>query len=95
VQLVGDGESAVGMAETFAPDLILMDVGLPGMSGYEASRVIRSNERKKRITIVALTGWGQIADLRKSADAGIDQHLVKPLDFFKLRAILDRLSGFG
>lgn len=95
MRLVSDGESAVGIAKTFSPDLILMDVGLPGMSGYETSRVIRSNERRKRATIVALTGWGQIADLRESAAAGIDQHLVKPLDFFKLREILDRLSGYG
>jgi CheY-like chemotaxis protein len=85
--VVHDGEAAVASAITAPPGVILMDIGLPGISGYEAARRIRESCRDA-ITIVALTGWGQEADRRQSAAAGIDHHLIKPLDLEKLRQIL-------
>jgi CheY-like chemotaxis protein len=86
-----DGETAVRSAAALRPDVIIMDIGLPGMDGYEAARQIRAQNPAARLTIVALTGWGQHADRLKSADAGIDHHLLKPLDLTVLRQILDSL----
>ena len=87
-KVVHDGEGAVKTACAEYPDVILMDIGLPGMSGYEAARRIRSDCADKPMLIIALTGWGQEDDRRQSAEAGIDHHLVKPLDLGKLRPLL-------
>jgi len=89
--VVYDGETAVRSAATLRPDVIVMDIGLPGISGYEAARQIRAQNLDGRLTIVALTGWGQHADRLRSAEAGIDHHLVKPLDLAALKQILDSL----
>jgi CheY-like chemotaxis protein len=86
--VVHDGEEAIVAAATRPPDVILMDIGLPGMNGYDAARRIRSDCKGRPLLIIALTGWGQDEDRRRSADAGIDHHLVKPLDLDKLRQIL-------
>jgi len=91
--VVYDGETAVQSAATLRPDVIVMDIGLPGISGYEAARQIRAQNPGGRLTIVALTGWGQQADRLRSAEAGIDHHLVKPLDLAALKQILDSLSS--
>ena len=87
--VVHDGEGAVKTACADYPDVILMDLGLPGMSGYEAARRIRADCAEKPILIIALTGWGQEDDRRQSAEAGMDHHLVKPLDLGKLRLLLE------
>ena len=89
VGVVHDGEGAVSAASAECPDVILMDIGLPRMNGYEAARCIRKDSGDKAMLIIALTGWGQESDRKRSADAGIDHHLVKPLDFGKLRALLE------
>lgn len=83
-----DGEAALSAALALQPEVILMDVGLPGMNGYEAARRIRRQSVNRNMLIVALTGWGHQTDRRRSAEAGIDHHLVKPLDLEKLRQIL-------
>ena len=88
VDVVHDGEGAIEAAAARRPDVILMDIGLPGVSGYDAARRIRSDSKGGPILIIALTGWGQEQDRQRSADAGIDHHLVKPLDLDKLRQIL-------
>ena len=84
-----DGESAVRAAAELRPDAIVMDIGLPGISGYEAARRIRALEPALPALIVALTGWGQQSDRLRSSEAGIDHHLVKPLDLAALKQILD------
>jgi CheY-like chemotaxis protein len=89
--VVYDGETGVQSSATLRPDVIVMDIGLPGISGYEAARQIRARNPDGRPTIVALTGWGQHADRQQSAQAGIDHHLVKPLDLAALKQILDSL----
>lgn len=89
---VHDGLAAVDAADEFQPDFILLDIGLPKLNGYEACRRIRQLAGGKRMTIVALTGWGQEEDRRNSVEAGFDQHLVKPLQFEQLEEILDQLS---
>ena len=78
-ELAYDGLAAVEAAKAFAPAMILMDLGLPMLDGYEATRRIREQRADKRPLIVALTGWGQEEDRRRSAEAGFDAHLVKPV----------------
>jgi PAS domain S-box-containing protein len=75
-----DGLEAVEAAAAFQPDLILLDIGLPKLNGYDAARRIREQRQDQRLVIVAMTGWGQEEDKRKSKEAGFDQHLVKPVD---------------
>ena len=80
VRQVHDGESAVLETERFRPDVAILDIGMPGMDGYEACSRIRETAWGASMLIVALTGWGLEADRRRSARAGFDQHFVKPVD---------------
>ncbi|MBA2263093.1 MAG: response regulator [Chloroflexi bacterium] len=75
-----DGAAAVELAESWGPEVILLDIGLPRLDGYEAARRIRALERGSEIRLIAVTGWGQAEDRAKSAAAGFDHHLVKPVD---------------
>jgi PAS domain S-box-containing protein len=88
-----DGLEAVELAEAFHPELVLLDIGLPKLNGYDACHRIREQPWGKDICIVAVTGWGQADDLRRSQGAGFDQHLVKPVDFAALEKILDELNA--
>jgi CheY-like chemotaxis protein len=83
-----DGQEAVEMAESFGPDIILLDIGLPKMNGYEAARQIRRQEWGKQMALIALTGWGQEEDKRRSLDAGFDHHLTKPVEAAALEKLL-------
>ena len=75
-----DGPSALSVAEEFGPDVVILDIGLPGMDGYEVARRLRSTERFRRTALIALTGYGQQDDRLRSEQAGFDQHLTKPVD---------------
>jgi PAS domain S-box-containing protein len=88
VQIAHDGEEALTVAARFQPDLILMDVGMPRLDGLETTRRLRKTEWGRRAAIVALTGWGQEADKRRSHEAGADDHLVKPVDPEALQKVL-------
>ncbi len=88
VETVNDGPEAIERAESLQPDLILLDLGLPGMSGYEVCHLLRQTPRGKNIRIVALTGWGQEQDRRDTREAGFDDHLVKPVDLTALTRVL-------
>ena len=92
-QTAYDGLEAVESAAAFRPDVILLDIGVPGMNGYEACRAIRQQPWGKRIAIIALTGWGQDEDRRKSREAGFDHHLVKPVKFEDLMELLAELQA--
>jgi CheY-like chemotaxis protein len=94
-QVAYDGESAVHAAAALRPEVIIMDIGLPGINGYDAARRIRAQNPGMQVLIVALTGWGQEADRQRSAAAGIDHHLVKPLDLAGLQRILESLRKPG
>jgi len=74
-----DGAAGVEAAEAFRPDVVLMDLGMPKLNGYEAARRIRSTPWGRGVVLVALTGWGQDGDRALTADAGFDRHLVKPV----------------
>ena len=80
VSTVFDGESAVRMGASFLPDVVLCDIGLPHMNGYDTAAAIRQQPWGKSILLIAITGWGQVDDIRKSKEAGFDRHLVKPVD---------------
>jgi len=83
-----DGEHALQVAEDFRPDIVLLDLGMPKMNGYEACRRIREHAWGAQMTLIAVTGWGQEDDRRKSSAAGFDGHLVKPVE----PATLEELS---
>jgi PAS domain S-box-containing protein len=89
IRTANDGEQAVELAQAFEPDLILMDIGMPRMNGLEAARRIRQLPLRKRPKIAALTGWGQDADRRGSSEAGIDRHLVKPVELQTVQQLLE------
>lgn len=81
VSTVYDGVAAVTQARAIAPDVVIMDIGLPGMDGYDAARLIRQQPGGARILLIALTGWGQSTDRQRASEAGFDHHLVKPVDY--------------
>ena len=83
-----DGPSGIQCAAEFAPDVILLDIGMPEMDGYEACRRIRQTQLGTRPLIVALSGWGQDGDKRRAAEAGFDAHLTKPADPIVLERLL-------
>ena len=80
VRVANDGERALVLADEFRPEFVLLDVGLPKMNGYEVCRHLRAQPWAQQVVIVALTGWGQADDRRRSEAAGFDRHLVKPVD---------------
>jgi len=88
-----DGAEAVATAETFRPDVVLLDLGLPLMDGYETCTRIRQQPWGKDILVVALTGWGQAEDRRRSTAAGFDRHIVKPADPVQLMKMLAELEA--
>jgi PAS domain S-box-containing protein len=83
-----DGLEAVATAEKFRPDVVLLDIGLPRLNGLDACRRIREQPWGKNTFLVALTGWGQEEDRRRSKDAGFDAHVVKPVDYSVLTSLL-------
>ncbi len=87
-QVAFNGAEAVEAAQSFRPDVILMDLGMPVMNGFEAARQLRQQLWIKGVVLVALTGWGQDDDRHKTAEAGFDRHLVKPVDFDALTKLL-------
>jgi CheY-like chemotaxis protein len=86
-----NGAAALETAARHVPEGALLDIGMPLVDGYEVARRIRAQEWGKGITLVALTGWGQESDRRRSQEAGFDAHLVKPLDLDKLTVVLAQL----
>jgi CheY-like chemotaxis protein len=91
-QLAHDGLAAVSAAETFRPDLVLLDLGLPKLSGLDAARQIRQQPWGQSMHLVALTGWGQDEDRRKSSEAGFNHHLVKPVNHAELNELIAGLD---
>ena len=87
-----DGVEAVEAIEKHRPEVVLLDIGLPKLDGHEVCRHVRTQPWGKDIVIIALTGWGQEADRRKSQEAGFDGHLVKPIDYDELMELLASLT---
>ncbi|MBA4329180.1 MAG: hypothetical protein C0428_13205 [Polaromonas sp.] len=92
VRVARGGTEAIDLFARFDPGVILLDIGMPGMNGYDVARAIRSSHPGHPVVIVALTGWGQDEDRRRSADAGFDHHLVKPAELDALQDLLASLE---
>jgi CheY-like chemotaxis protein len=88
VRVAYDGRSALEIAAEFRPDVVLLDIGLPGMDGYEVAARLRSEAGCATTVLVAFTGYGQEEDRRRVRNAGFDEHLVKPVDPATLEALL-------
>jgi CheY-like chemotaxis protein len=85
-----DGQEAVEAAKRFRPDVAFLDLGMPRMNGYDAAPLIRQQPECADVMLVALTGWGQEEDKRRSQEAGFDVHMVKPIDFDELQKLLSK-----
>ncbi|ALK96242.1 hypothetical protein AB595_14650 [Massilia sp. WF1] len=93
VELAYDGLSAVSTAEALQPDIVILDIGLPGIDGYEAARRILANPANNRPILIALTGWGEEGDKKQAAEAGFDAHLLKPVEFTRLTKLLQTFES--
>jgi CheY-like chemotaxis protein len=89
VEAAADGLLGLAAAHSYGPHLALVDIGLPGIDGYEVARRLRADPATRAIKLVALTGYGQAEDLRRVMDAGFDRHLVKPVDIDQLMEVID------
>lgn len=91
VHVARDGPAALAETESFHPDAVLLDIGMPGMNGYEVARRIRAMPGCDTMKLIALTGWGEEEDRRLARDSGFDHHLVKPVDVDVLNSLLSHL----
>ena len=89
------GEEAVHAAATLRPDIVLLDIGMPRVNGYEAARRIRQAPWGASMTLIAATGWGQQHDKALARDAGFDHHLTKPIEPDRLRALIGTIAARG
>ena len=87
-----DGLEGLQAFEEFVPDVVLLDIGMPRMDGYEVARTIRAKFSDRGAMLVALTGWGQSEDRRRAQEAGFDRHLLKPVDLSDLKALLESME---
>ena len=88
--VANDGEEAFLVAEAFRPDVIFLDIGLPKVNGHDVARAIRARPWGKDIVLIALSGWGQPDDMRRSLDAGFNHHLAKPAERGEVERLLQR-----
>jgi len=94
VEIANDGPEALVAFDRYRPGVVLLDIGMPGMDGYEVARAIRERPRDERVAVVAVTGWGQEDDRKRTRDAGFDDHLVKPAELSALETLLSQaVSG--
>jgi signal transduction histidine kinase len=89
ISVVHDGQTALDALKSYRPSVVLLDLGLPDIDGYEVARRMRAEPEGRNATLVALTGWGRDEDRRRSKEAGIDHHLVKPIDLAALQGALE------
>ena len=87
-RVADDGPAALRAMDTHAPDIVLLDIGMPGMDGYEVARRVRQQPKLSGLKLVALTGWGREHDRQLAKDAGFDHHLTKPVEPSALHAVI-------
>jgi len=95
VETAHDGRAALTAAAHFRPEVAFLDIGLPGMSGYDLAKAFRAQPEFARLLLVALTGYGKEEDRRMSQEAGFDRHMIKPVDPAALAGLLADCSGGG
>jgi CheY-like chemotaxis protein len=93
VRTVHSGLEALSTARSFKPEVVFLDIGLPGMSGYEVAKQLRVGPSFKSTVLVAVTGWGSEEHKRQAKEAGFDFHLTKPVDAALIENIFSRLAG--
>src|SRR3569832_499455 len=87
VHCIYDSRRALDVIDQFAPDVVFLDIGMPGLSGYDVARLLRTRPEGEKLTLVALTGWCQPEDRRRTTEAGFDHHLVKPTDVESIQRV--------
>src|SRR5918995_3282224 len=92
VETALDGFEGIKQAEKFHPDIVLLDIGMPKLNGYEAAQRIREQPWGKDMVLIAFTGWGQEEDRQRTREAGFDAHLVKPVDYSELSELLEKFA---
>jgi CheY-like chemotaxis protein len=95
VRTARDGEEALELVRTFQPQVVMLDIGMPKMNGYQVARHIRQQPWGHNMVLIACTGWGQPDDRRRSQDAGFDHHLVKPVNAREILQLLGRIHELG
>jgi signal transduction histidine kinase len=90
--VVYDGETALQRAQAMSPDAVFLDIGLPGMSGFQVARELRARPQTRRAVLIAVTGYGQASDRQRALEAGFDHHLVKPVDITVVQGLLAELN---
>jgi CheY-like chemotaxis protein len=90
VQVANNGAEALAVFDRMRPDVAILDIGMPGLSGYEVARKIREREAGDKVMLIAVTGWGQDADKTRASEAGFDHHFTKPVEPEALSALLAR-----
>jgi two-component system CheB/CheR fusion protein len=93
VRTAPDGPAALDAARASRPDLMLIDIGLPGMNGYELAEQIRHDDALRGVTLVALTGYGQEEDRQRALAAGFDHHMVKPINVQEVEKVVASLAS--
>jgi CheY-like chemotaxis protein len=94
-QVANNGADALRLAQAFQPQIMFLDIGMPGMSGYDVARALRGLPGLPQPVIVALTGWGDDKDRARTKDAGFDHHLIKPADLGTVEQLLDSVPARG
>jgi CheY-like chemotaxis protein len=90
VQVAHDGLEAIDLFERMQPDVAILDIGMPGLSGHEVARRIRAQNTGRPVKLIALTGWGQKADKDRAAESGFDFHFTKPIEPAQLSELIKR-----
>jgi CheY-like chemotaxis protein len=90
VQVASNGPEALALYERMKPEIAVLDIGMPGLSGYEVAQRIRAQKTAPRVTLIAVTGWGQDADKARAAEAGFDHHFTKPIEPEVLSSLISR-----
>ncbi|UQA57193.1 response regulator [Polyangium aurulentum] len=93
VKTANDGLEAIKVAKSELPQVVLLDIGMPGMNGYDVARKLREQPETRGVVLVAMTGWGQDEDRARSKEAGFDHHLVKPVEPSVLSTLLAQLAA--
>jgi CheY-like chemotaxis protein len=92
-RVVTDGLRALNVAAEFQPHAALLDLGMPGLSGYDLARELRATPWGRSMLLIAVTGWGSVEDRRRSQVAGFNHHFVKPVDPMRIEAVLEEASA--
>jgi len=92
VRVARDGPEALEVFAEYWPAVVLLDIGMPGMNGYDVAQLLRSRHPERKVTLVALTGWGQEDDRRRAREAGFDHHMVKPAEIDALQSLLSAIG---